>query len=125
VAQVLRQPAFMTPQELRDRTWQFSRRTHRFCVPLLRHADHGYPAGQLRRAAASAAANYRAACISRTTPGFIAKLDIALEEADEAEFWARDLADAGLASEELAWILDEARQLTRILGASRRTARGR
>ncbi len=114
----------MTPQELRDRTWQFSRRTRRFCVPLLGHLEHGYAARQLRRAASSSAVNYRAACIARTTPSFIAKLDIALEEADESAFWAMDLDDAGLKSKELDWIRDEAEQLTRILGASRRTARG-
>lgn len=114
----------MTPQELRERTWQFSRRTKRFCTPLLRHVEHAYAAGQLRRAAASAASNYRAACIARTTRNFIAKLDIVLEEADESDFWATDLDDSGLKGAELNWIIQEARELTRIFGASRRTALG-
>jgi len=112
----------MTPQELRERTWQFSRRTRRFCVPLLYHVEHAHPAGQLRRAAASTASNYRAGCIARTTRNFIAKLDIVLEEVDEAEFWSMDLQDAGIKNTELDWIRDEARQLAKIFGASRRTA---
>jgi len=33
-----------------------------------------------------------------------------------------DLADAGVKSRDLVWIVHEARQLTRIVGASRRTA---
>lgn len=112
----------MTPQELRERTWQFSRRTRRFCVPLLHHVEHAHPAGQLRRSASSTASNYRAACIARTDRNFIAKLDIVLEEADEAEFWSMDLQDAGVKDKELDWIHDEASQLTKIFGASRRTA---
>jgi four helix bundle protein len=114
----------MTPQELRERTWQFSRRTRRFCRPLLHDIETVDAARQLRRAASSAASNYRAACIARTTRNFIAKLDIVLEESDEADFWATDLDDAGLKSRELDWIIDEARQLTRIFAASRRTASG-
>ena len=66
--------------------------------------------------------NYRAACIARTDRNFIAKLDIVLEEADESEFWTKDLLDSGIKNAELNWIADEASQLARIFGASRRTA---
>ena len=123
MACVLHKRPAMTPQELRERTWQFARRVRIFCRPLLRDWEHGYAARQLRRAAASAAANYRAACLARrTTRNFLAKLDIVLEESDEADFWATDLRDAGVKGAELDWIIDEARQLTKIFGASRRTA---
>jgi four helix bundle protein len=114
----------MNPRELRERTWQFSQRTKRFCVPLFRNIELEYPARQLRRAAASAACNYRAACIARTTRNFVAKLDIVLEEADESGFWSADLLDSGLKDKELQWIADEAQQLTRIFGAARRTTVG-
>jgi four helix bundle protein len=112
----------MTPEELRERSWQFSRRVRRFCTPLYDDMEHEYAARQLRRAAASAASNYRAASIARTVPNFIAKLDIVVEESDESFFWARDLDDAGLKCAELDWILDEAMQLSKIFGSSRRTA---
>ncbi len=114
----------MTPEELRERTWQFSRRVRNFCTPLYRSLEYEYAARQLRRSAASAASNYRACSIARTDPSFLAKLDIVVEEADESFFWARDLKDAGLTSPELDWILDEAVQLSKIFGSSRRTARG-
>jgi four helix bundle protein len=112
----------MDPRELRERTSDFSRRTKRYCVPLFRNSELEYPARQLRRAAASTASNYRAACTARTTRNFIAKLDIVLEEADESGFWSADLLDSGLKDKELHWIADEAQQLTRIFGAARRTA---
>lgn len=111
----------MNPSELRERTWQFSQRTKRFCVPLFRTVEFEYPGRQLRRSSASTAANYRAVCIARTMRNKIAKLDIVLEEADESAFWSADLIDSGLADTELAWIADEAQQLTRIFGAARRT----
>ena len=111
----------MTPQELRERTWQFHRRAKRFCIPLLRSIEHGDPARQLRRAAASTASNYRAVCIARTTRNKIAKLDIVLEEADESVFWSMDFEDSGLGCAELSWIRDEAEQLSRIFTASRET----
>ena len=111
----------MNPQELRNRTWQFSRRTKHFCVPLFRTAEFEYPARQLRRSSASTAANYRALCIARTKPNRIAKLDIVLEEADESIYWSADLLDSGLKNEELNWISNEAQELARIFGASRRT----
>lgn len=91
-------------------------------MPFFHNREFEYPARQLRRAAASTAANYRAACIARTDPNFIFKLDIVLEEADECDFWAADLLDSGLKNKELDWIADEAQQLTRIFGAARRTA---
>ena len=115
----------MTPAELRARTWEFNRRTKRFCIPLLRHTEHADPARQLRRAAASTASNYRAVCIARTTRGKVAKLDIVLEEVDEAAFWSMDLDDSGLTCAELAWIHDESRQLARIFTAARETLRRR
>jgi four helix bundle protein len=111
----------MNPRELRERTWQFSRRTKRFCVPLFDRSEFEHPARQLRRSSASTAANYRAMCIARTTRNRIAKLDIVLEEADECGFWAADWRDSGRQNKELDWIVDEAGQLTRIFGAARRT----
>jgi four helix bundle protein len=114
----------MNPQELRQRTWEFSQRTKRYCVPLFRTIEFEYPARQLRRSSASTASNYRAVCIARTTRNRIAKLDIVLEEADESIFWSADLLDSGLKNEELDWISNEAQELTRIFGAARRTLQG-
>ena len=42
---------------------------------------------QLIRSATSTAANYRAACISRSQKEFFSKMSIVVEEADETLFW--------------------------------------
>ena len=115
----------MTPEELRVRSRTFAARTRRFCAPLLSRRDLGVGPGQLLRASSSAAANYRAACSAFTHRMFVAKMCVVLEESDESLFWAQYLSDAGITGDEIRWILTEADELTRIYGASVRTARGR
>ena len=69
-------------------------------------------------------ANYRAVCRSRSRAEFIAKLGIALEEADESAFWLEIALEAHIVSGKSATeLLDEANQLTAILAASSITAR--
>jgi four helix bundle protein len=117
----------MTPQEMRDRTDRFSVAVIQFCrskIPcdtlLLRIL------GQLQDAATSVAANYHAACRAQTRAQFVAKLSIAVEEADECVGWLHKLDEAKLApASELAPLRQEAWELTAILSASRKTAIGR
>jgi len=72
------------------------------------------------------AANYRAACRARTKAEFIAKVGIVLEEADEAVLWLELLTESGIISaDKTESLLAEARELTAIFTASRRTARER
>jgi four helix bundle protein len=78
---------------------------------------------QLIRAATGAAANYRAACRSRSRSEFAARVAVALEEADEAELWLELLRDGAIVvSPELAAPLSEAHQLAAIFAQSRITA---
>jgi len=48
------------------------------------------------RSASSVAANYRAACRARSKAEFVAKLSIAVEEADETVLWLELIRDGGL-----------------------------
>lgn len=81
---------------------------------------------QLMRCGTSVAANYRAACRSRSNADFIAKLGIVEEETDESVFWMELLIETGLVKPTLvAELLDEGNQLTAIWVASINTARGR
>jgi four helix bundle protein len=78
---------------------------------------------QLIRAATGAAANYRSACRSRSHSEFIARIAVALEEADEAEFWLELLGDGAITdSPALGAMLSEAHQLAAIFAQSRITA---
>ena len=79
---------------------------------------------QLLRSGTSVAANYRAACRARSKAEFIAKIGIVLEEVDESVLWIEMLIDAEiLKKERVDQLLNEARQLTAIFTASRRTAK--
>jgi four helix bundle protein len=81
---------------------------------------------QLVRSATSVAANYRAACRALSRRGFVAKLSIALEEADEVVYWLQLSVRVELLSKETITPLDrEGDELIRILSASRKTARNR
>ena len=117
----------MTPQEMRDRTDRFSVRIITFCRGLL-------PADplklrllvQLQNAGTSLTSNYHAACRARSRAEFVAKLSIAVEEADECVGWLHKLSATGLASgDALASLQQEAGELLAILSASRKTASGR
>lgn len=78
---------------------------------------------QLIRASTSVAANYRASLLGQSKRSFISKLSIVIGEADECAFWIEFLLDEKLLSHEVCGsILKEAKELTAIFIASRKTA---
>ena len=113
----------MNSQELRERIVAWVVDVGRLASPLFRVNETSHRASQLKRAADSVAANYRAAQIARSHREFTAKLSIALEEADEAVGWLELCHREGVPrGEAVMAALDEGRQLTRILAKSRETA---
>ena len=79
---------------------------------------------QLVRSGSSVAANYRAACRARSEREFLAKLHIALEEADESVLWLELLSEGGhLPDGKLNELLTEANAIMSILGKAEKTAR--
>lgn len=117
----------MTPQELRDRTDRYSLDIINLCrgelpcdILKLRILT------QLQDAGTSVASNYHAACRAQSRAAFVAKLSIAVEEAEECVGWLHKLAEAKLAPvERLKPLRQEASELLAILSASRKTASGR
>ena len=78
----------------------------------------------MARSGTSVAANYRAACRGRSKAEFVAKLGIVEEEADESALWMELIIESELIEEKLvADLLNEARQITAIVAASKITAR--
>jgi four helix bundle protein len=71
----------MTQRELQERTLVFALAVFRFVRPLFRDADTRHIAQQLVRASSSAAANYRAACLARSSREWLAKLGSAASSA--------------------------------------------
>jgi four helix bundle protein len=113
------------PEQLRDRTKTFALRVIRLFRSLPYKPDAQVLGKQLLRCGTSVAANYRAVCRARSKAEFIARIGVVVEEADEAVLWLELLAESGIVSHERTeGLLAEARELTAIFTASRRTARG-
>ena len=115
----------MTPEELRNRTQTFAVDVTRMAKPLFADLATRNPANQLCRSATAAAANYRAACLSKSRADFISKLSTVVEEADETVYWLELIRDTTPSALPPVALLDEARQLVRIFAASLRTAKRR
>jgi four helix bundle protein len=115
----------MDPEELKKRCKQFSLRVIRL-VRALPDDKVGKPIGdQLIRSGTSVAANYRAACLGKSRADFIAKVGIAVEEADESALWMELIMEDGiLPTEKVSSLWQEATELTAIFCASIITARG-
>jgi four helix bundle protein len=114
-----------TPMELQERTRAFALRVLRVFRSLPNSGEGRILGQQLFRSATSVAANYRAACRARSHRDFVSKLGIVEEEADESLFWLEFMAEAGLLPRnKLRELISEASQLTAIIVASRRTAKG-
>jgi len=116
----------MTPDELKERTLECSLSAYRFIKPMFGQVDTRHVAQQLFRSSTSVAANYRAACLSRSTREWVAKLGVIREEADECVLWLLFIQRAGMAdgrAKAIDALLDEARQLTRIFVSAYRTSK--
>jgi len=77
---------------------------------------------QLIKSVTSTAANYRAACRSRSNNEFIAKISIVIEEADETAFWLELISLIPLLErEEIDPVLKEAEEIRAITVKARQT----
>jgi four helix bundle protein len=114
----------MTPAELQSRFKQYALRCVKLQKSLPKELVADVISSQLIRSAFSAAANYRAACNAQSKKAFISKLSISYEEVDETVFWLEMIAETNLLpSQKLSLIIEEGRELAKILGASRITSR--
>jgi four helix bundle protein len=113
----------MNREELTKRTKEFAHRCVKLAMTLPETPLGRHIGGQLIRCSTSVAANYRATCLSQSNAGFVAKLSIVLQEADEAAFWLEFIIDEQLLKEDqIKPLLKEAEELTKIFAASRKTA---
>jgi four helix bundle protein len=116
----------MDEQQFKARTKKLALRVIRLVQALPKGIVAEVIGKQILRSATSVAANYRAACRSRSTEAMIAKLDIVLEEADETLFWLELLIDAGLMpASRLAELMTEASEITAMVIASLKTLRAK
>jgi four helix bundle protein len=111
----------MAPRDLSERTRLFALSVLAFCRRLPNTDEAREAAGQLRRAANSLRSNYRSARKGRSRAEFQAKLGTAAEEADECLDWLEYLRDGRIRCDAL--LIEEARELTKIVAASMKTTR--
>ena len=113
----------MDPKQLQQRTRQFAIDTMRAVRKFPRTMDGQVVGRQLIRSATSVAANYRAACRSKSPDDFVSKICTVCEESDETQFWF-DLTLAATVAylPELKQLLAESNELVSIFTASRNTA---
>lgn len=113
----------MDPEELKNRTRKFALLVLNLADKLPRGVKGRVLSDQIARAGTSAAANYRAACKARSRAEFIAKIGIAEEEADEVQFWLELICEDKLVpATRLVELQQEARELTAVFAASRKSA---
>ncbi|KAB2847138.1 MAG: four helix bundle protein [Melioribacteraceae bacterium] len=113
----------MTAEELKNRTKQFAHRCVKLSLSLPSTKLGLHIQGQLIRCSTSVAANYRATCLAQSSKSFIAKISIVIEEADESAFWLEFIIEEELLNKEKVFdLLNEAKELTSIFIASRKTA---
>ena len=113
----------MQGDELKRRTKEFAHRCVKLAMALPETPVGKHIRGQLIRCSTSVAANYRASCLAQSRAGFISKLSIVVEEADESYFWLEFIIDENLMKKDLVDpLLKEAYELTAIFIKSRKTA---
>ena len=113
----------MNADQLKKRTREFAHRCVKLAVSLPKTALARHIQGQLLRSSTSVPANYRAACLAHSKAAFASKISIVIEEADESAFWIEFLLEEGiLTSKQCEQLLGEAKELTAIFVASRKTS---
>ena len=116
----------MNEQQFKDRTKQLALRVIRMVDALSPGRVTDIIGKQIIRSSTSVAANYCAACISRSDAAMIAKLDIVLEEADETLFWEEMLVESGLVpAARMTDLMRETREITAMTVTSLKTLRAR
>jgi four helix bundle protein len=108
---------------LRRRTFAFALRIVKFCRTLPTGIEGDIIRRQLLKAGTSVGANYRASCRGRSLREKRAKLGVALEEADETDYWLSllETLDAGEPAERHR-LLSESRELALFSSSLRASA---
>ncbi len=112
----------MAESKLRDLSMNFALEVLKLCDGI---KGHGSITNQLERSSTSIGANIHEANYAQSKADFIAKLQIALKECYETDYWLELLAKSGLADREIAdKLYNDCGTIRRMLIASINTAKG-
>src|SRR5262245_273271 len=110
--------------ELRQRTLRYTLRIIRFCRTLPDTWVEREVGKQLLRAGMGVTGNYWSCCRGRSGTEFVAKLGVAVDEADESVLWLTAVIQAPLSNDSEARDLPgEGREIRAILSKSHKTAK--
>ena len=116
----------MNPREVSERLLNYGVRAIKVADSLPRTLAGRRIGDQLLRSSISIGANYEEAQGAESREDFVHKLQIALKEARESNYWLRLLAKAEIIpSSRLSAILDESEQLRAILSKAVATTKGK
>jgi four helix bundle protein len=111
-------------RELQDRTKKFALRIITAFSRLPKTDEARVIGRQFLRSGTSVAANYRAACRSRSAADFISKISVVVEESDETFFWLELAVEANLVpAKAVESLATECEELLKIFSASLATAK--
>jgi four helix bundle protein len=114
----------MDSNQLILRTKLFALEVIRFFQKLPKTDEAKIIGKQLLRSGTSVAANYRAACRSRSKQEFYSKVCIVVEESDETLFWLELIRDSEIQNNDKTKLLmKEAEELLYIFAASRKSTK--
>lgn len=108
---------------LSDKSKAFALRIIRICNTIKREKKESVLTNQVLRSGTSIGANIRESMYAHGKADFIAKLQIALKECSETEYWLELLIESGYYSD--ASILDECVEIKKILISSINTAKSK
>lgn len=112
----------MKENKLADLSMDFSVQVIKLCERIKGHYSL---VNQLERSATSIGANIREANYAHGRPDFIAKLQIALKECYETEYWIELFVKSGIADREtVKGLYNQCGTIRRILISSLNTAKG-
>lgn len=107
---------------LLDKSKAFALRIIKVCNEVKREKKESILINQLVRSGTSIGANIREAFYAHGRSDFIAKLQIALKECSESEYWLELLIESGYFEDKT--VLDQCIEIKKLLIASINTAKG-
>jgi len=109
---------------LSEKSLEFAAKTVKFCVKVNSSTKEAIITKQLIRSSTSVGANINEANYGVSKPDFIAKMQIAVKEAAESEYWLKLLYKAEyVKKEDVSTLIENCKELERILIATLKTAK--
>jgi four helix bundle protein len=111
-------------EKLRIRTKNLAVKVIELCNELKKGTASNVISYQIIKSSTSIAANYRAACRSRSKSEFRSKMSIVVEEADETNFWLELINEIDISEEisKLNFLMKESEEILKIMSKARNSS---